>query len=136
MYREKKKARAASVEDGVKKLSMLNQQLTRKLQGQTILEAEILRLRGLSLDLGGEIDNEVGVFPLRKQCNSTSTLKDSDCWVTCGADLPRNDPPMDLNSGALAGLGGTRKASVSWGETCHPASAADCRVRRGDDTAQ
>ncbi|GAU38258.1 hypothetical protein TSUD_119390 [Trifolium subterraneum] len=44
-YREKKKAQTAYLEEEVKKLKLLNQQLLRKLQGQALLEAELLRLR-------------------------------------------------------------------------------------------
>ncbi|KAI0512287.1 hypothetical protein KFK09_012926 [Dendrobium nobile] len=60
-YREKKKAHAAYLEEEVKKLRFINQQLLRRLQGQAALEAEILRLRSLLVDLQAKIDVDLGV---------------------------------------------------------------------------
>ncbi|GAB4831785.1 hypothetical protein Ancab_005797 [Ancistrocladus abbreviatus] len=73
-YRERKKAHAAYLEEEVKKLRLLNQQLVRKVQGQAILEAEILRLRSLLLDIRGKIDNELGALPFQKLCNSSNSF--------------------------------------------------------------
>ncbi|KAK6120825.1 hypothetical protein DH2020_045430 [Rehmannia glutinosa] len=61
-YREKKKAHAAYLEEEVKKLRHVNKVLMGKLQRRAILETEIVRLRGLLLDLRGKIDNELGDF--------------------------------------------------------------------------
>ncbi|KAL2523354.1 Basic-leucine zipper transcription factor [Forsythia ovata] len=47
----------AYLEEEVKKLRFVNQQLIKKLQRQAILETEILRLMGLLLDLRGKVDN-------------------------------------------------------------------------------
>lgn len=65
-YREKKKARAASLEDEVVKLRALNQHLMKKLQGQAALEAEIARLKCLLVDIRGRIEGEIGSFPYQK----------------------------------------------------------------------
>ncbi|XP_058098936.1 basic leucine zipper 23-like [Magnolia sinica] len=65
-YREKKKARAASLEDEVIRLRALNQQLMRRLQGQAALEAEIARLKCLLVDIRGRIEGEIGSFPYQK----------------------------------------------------------------------
>ncbi|XP_057456541.1 basic leucine zipper 19-like [Lotus japonicus] len=69
-YREKKKARAASLEDEVVKLRALNQHLMRKLQGQAVLEAEVARLKCLLVDIRGRIEGEIGSFPYQKSNNS------------------------------------------------------------------
>ncbi|XP_058759091.1 basic leucine zipper 19-like [Vicia villosa] len=68
-YREKKKARAASLEDEVTKLRALNQHLMRKLQGQAALEAEVARLKCLLVDIRGRIEGEIGSFPYQKPTN-------------------------------------------------------------------
>ncbi|KHN25468.1 hypothetical protein glysoja_010385 [Glycine soja] len=69
-YREKKKARAASLEDEVVKLRALNQHLMKKLKGQAAgqaaLEAEIARLKCLLVDIRGRIEGEIGSFPYQK----------------------------------------------------------------------
>ncbi|XP_047332631.1 basic leucine zipper 19-like [Impatiens glandulifera] len=62
-YREKKKARAASLEDEVENLRALNQQLMKRLQRQSALEAEVVRLKCLLVDIRGRIDGEIGSFP-------------------------------------------------------------------------
>ncbi|KAK9154803.1 hypothetical protein Sjap_002283 [Stephania japonica] len=81
-YREKKKAHTAYLEEEVKKLRLLNQQLIRKLQGNAMLEAEVLRLRSILIHLGGKIDNELGVFPFHKHRLSTTTsVKEQNCTV-------------------------------------------------------
>lgn len=74
-YREKKKAHTAYLEEEVKKLRFVNQQLIRKVQKQAALENEISRLRGLFLDLRRKIDAELGAFPIQKHSNSSTTSK-------------------------------------------------------------
>ncbi|XP_014494476.1 basic leucine zipper 23 [Vigna radiata var. radiata] len=69
-YREKKKARAASLEDEVVKLRALNQHLMKKLQNQAALEAEIARLKCLLVDIRGRIEGEIGSFPYQKSPNA------------------------------------------------------------------
>ncbi|KAF9686426.1 hypothetical protein SADUNF_Sadunf03G0157300 [Salix dunnii] len=80
-YREKKKAHTAYLEEEVKKLRVLNQQLARKIQRQAILEAEVLRLRSILVDLRGKIDTELGVFPFQNQCNTTVLKEGSSLQV-------------------------------------------------------
>ncbi|XP_068650292.1 basic leucine zipper 19-like isoform X2 [Aristolochia californica] len=65
-YREKKKARAASLEDEVARLRAINQQLVKRLQAQPALEAEIARLKCLLVDIRGRIEGELGSFPYQK----------------------------------------------------------------------
>jgi hypothetical protein len=132
-YREKKKAHTAYLEEEVKKLQLLNQQLVKKLQGQAILEAEVLRLRSLLLDLRGKIDNELGFYPFQKQCNGTTMLKEGDCVVQsaagaidlqCQTNLPCFHP--NAGSSSQAGFGdGSGQMMVSWEENCQPA-ITDC----------
>ncbi|KAF7836114.1 basic leucine zipper 24-like [Senna tora] len=74
-YREKKKAYTAYLEDQVKKLHLQNQQLVRKLQGQAILQAEILRLRGILVDFMRKIDDDLGFSPYKKQCTSPTFFR-------------------------------------------------------------
>ncbi|KAK4341242.1 hypothetical protein RND71_039743 [Anisodus tanguticus] len=69
-YREKKKARAASLEDEVVRLRAINQQLMKRLQGQAVLEAEIARLKCLLVDIRGRIEGEIGSFPYQKPMTS------------------------------------------------------------------
>ncbi|XP_026457715.1 basic leucine zipper 23-like [Papaver somniferum] len=69
-YREKKKAREASLEDEVVRLRAINQQLMPRLQGQAALEAEVARLKCLLVDIRGRIEGEIGSFPYRKPTKS------------------------------------------------------------------
>lgn len=68
-YREKKKARAASLEDEIVRLRAVNQQLVKRLQGQAALEAEAARLKYLLVDIRGRIEGEIGSFPYQKPTN-------------------------------------------------------------------
>lgn len=86
-YREKKKAQTACLEEEVKELRLQNQQLVRKLQGRALLEAEVLRLRSILVDLKGKIDNELVGFPYKKQCNSSSSIFKEGHTNTLPADL-------------------------------------------------
>ena len=65
-YREKMKARAASLEDEVSQLREMNEQLMRKLHDQSSLEAEVMRLKCLLVDIRGRIEGEIGSFPYQK----------------------------------------------------------------------
>lgn len=105
-YREKKKAHTAYLEEEVKKLHLLNQQLVRKIQRQAILEAEVSRLRSILVDLRGKIDTELGVFPFQNHCNTTTVLKEGDCGaqstgglmnLQCQADLACFHTPTIVN---------------------------------------
>ena len=127
-YREKKKARTAYLEEEVKKLRLLNQQLVRKLQGQVILEAENLRLRSLLVDIRAKIDGELGVFPFQKKCNNATALEEGDCGMQstggaiglqCQTDLPSFHP--HAVSSSLTNIGGSEKTNISWEGNCQPA---------------
>ncbi|KAI3714171.1 hypothetical protein L1987_72765 [Smallanthus sonchifolius] len=73
-YREKKKARAASLEDEVVRLSALNQQLMKRIQSQVGLEAEVGRLKCLLVDIRGRIDGEIGSFPYQNQHQANQSV--------------------------------------------------------------
>ncbi|XP_073012728.1 basic leucine zipper 23-like [Typha latifolia] len=73
-YREKKKARAASLEEEVVRLTALNEQLMKRLQGQAALEAEVMRLRCLLVDIRGRIEGEIGSFPYQKPARAAGML--------------------------------------------------------------
>ncbi|XP_059649150.1 basic leucine zipper 24-like [Cornus florida] len=145
-YREKKKAHTAFLEEEVKKLRVLNQHLVRKLQGQSMLEAEVLRLRGLLMDLRGKIDNELGVLSFQKQCNNTTTsFKEGDCGILqsngtangagmgrqrCEKDTLCFHPQMGTSIEAIGG--GGKMVVASWREgNCRP-TIIDCRANAND----
>lgn len=65
-YRQKKKAQAASLEDELARLKVENQELMRKLRNQAALEAEVVRLKCLLVDIRGRLDGEIGNFPYQK----------------------------------------------------------------------
>ncbi|KAG0482903.1 hypothetical protein HPP92_010987 [Vanilla planifolia] len=71
-YREKRKAHEAYLEEEVRKLRYSNQQLLRRVQGQAVLEAEILKLRSLLVDLRAKIDADLCVCPSQRPCNGGS----------------------------------------------------------------
>ncbi|OMO62118.1 hypothetical protein CCACVL1_23020 [Corchorus capsularis] len=133
-YREKKKAHTAYLEEEVKKLRLLNQQLVRKLQGQSILEAEVLRLRSLLVDLRAKIDGELGVFPFQKQCNNATLPKEGDCGMQstgeamglqCQTDLPCFHP--HAGSSSQPSINGSENMKISWEGNCQPA-IIDCQA--------
>ncbi|PKI52848.1 hypothetical protein CRG98_026679 [Punica granatum] len=94
-YREKKKARAASLEDEVVRLRGLNQQLLRRLQGLAALEAENARLKCLLVDIRGRIEGEIGSFPYQKTANignssmplGSGAYMMNPCNVQCGNEV-------------------------------------------------
>eukprot|EP00262_Sarcandra_glabra_P010355 TRINITY_DN2559_c0_g1_i1.p1 TRINITY_DN2559_c0_g1~~TRINITY_DN2559_c0_g1_i1.p1 ORF type:complete len:270 (-),score=39.74 TRINITY_DN2559_c0_g1_i1:124-933(-) len=111
-YREKKKARTASLEDEVARLRSLNQQLMKKLQGQAALEAEIARLKCLLVDIRGRIEGEIGSFPYQKSGkggDGVSNLVHSNlsggAYVMNSCDLRCDDQVYCLHPG-LDGKGG------------------------------
>ncbi|KAJ0592230.1 putative transcription factor bZIP family [Helianthus annuus] len=57
-YREKKKARAASLEDEVVRLRALNQQLMKRIQSQAGLEAEVKSAAKKSKSVANETDGD------------------------------------------------------------------------------
>lgn len=124
-YREKKKAHTAYLEEEVKKLRIVNQQLIKKLQKQASLETEVLRLRGLLLDLRGKIDNELAASPLQKQCNNINTFKEGDCGIRSTGE---EDLPCLAGSSTLAdSIGGCGKMMATWETNCQPPTI-DCQA--------
>lgn len=132
-YREKKKAHTAYLEEEAKKLRLVNQQLMRKVQRQAILEAEISRLRCLLLDVRAKIDTELGSYPLRKQCTSSTKVKEGDSGMQysgaamelqCENDLTCFHPQRG-SSIEGGGLGGCDKMGASsWERNCQSATVA------------
>ncbi|KAL8142501.1 hypothetical protein V2J09_015533 [Rumex salicifolius] len=139
-YREKKKARAASLEDEVIRLTSLNQQLMRRLQGQAALEAEAARLKCLLVDVRGRIEGEIGSFPYQRLQNSASPCnvvlqcgdqsycpgKEGNDIVERGlngegfggCDFDSLNCFADLGSGSKECLGGRRKGNNSFCSYC------------------
>ncbi|XP_031126626.1 basic leucine zipper 24-like isoform X2 [Ipomoea triloba] len=79
-YREKKKAHTAYLEEEVRKLRALNEQMVKKVERQVVLEAEVMRLRGLLLKLRDKIIDSEGSgsgFPFQKHCDSATLFKQS-----------------------------------------------------------
>lgn len=124
-YREKKKAHTAYLEEEVKKLQTLNQQLIRKLQRQAILEVEVLRLRSLLVDLKSQIDNELGAFPFRKQRGTSIVYKEVDSVMLAangGAISSQCQTNLAcLHRNAESSLNANIDGLVSWEDNCQPA---------------
>lgn len=127
-YREKKKARAASLEDEVVRLRAINQQLMKRLQGQPALEAEIARLKCLLVDIRGRIEGEIGSFPYQKLGKGvdgasypTNNLNLSGGYVLNSCNLRCNDqvyclhPGLDGKNGQPGGLSGQEIGSCDIG---------------------
>ncbi|KMT18454.1 hypothetical protein BVRB_2g025990 [Beta vulgaris subsp. vulgaris] len=138
-YREKKKAHTAYLEEEVKKLRLVNQDLVGKLQNQAIFEAEILRLRGLLIHFRGKIDSELNTFRIQNSCNSNadgSSFKEGDYGIQStsskGIRLEyQPQVPCFLTQGNMSlsvgnGRGG-ENADYLWQESCRPVSV-DCHV--------
>lgn len=91
-YREKKKAHTAYLEEEVKKLRVMNEQMIKKVQRQVVLEAEVMRLRSVLVKLRDKIDSELeGGFPCQKHCNSATLFKEGDCAVQSSGKAMKND---------------------------------------------
>lgn len=105
-YREKKKARAALLEDEVVRLRALNQQLLKRLQGQAVLEAEVARLKCLLVDIRGRIEGEIGSFPYEKQIKNREAYQDlvnpslPGAYVMNPCNIQCNDPLYCLQPGS------------------------------------
>ncbi|KAJ6692891.1 CCAAT/ENHANCER BINDING PROTEIN [Salix purpurea] len=110
-YREKKKAKAASLEDEVKHLRALNQQLLKRLQGQAALEAEVARLKCLLVDIRGRIEGEIGSFPYQKSANNVNltnfpgALVMNPCNIRCDDQVYCQHPGLDGKGETLNGQG-------------------------------
>ncbi|KAI3795574.1 hypothetical protein L1987_38229 [Smallanthus sonchifolius] len=112
-YREKKKARAASLEDEVVRLSALNQQLMKRIQSQAGLEAEVARLKCLLVDIRGRIEGEIGSFPYQKQPPANHNITNpsltggyvmSPCNMQCGDQVYCLHPELDGKNGENASV--------------------------------
>ncbi|XP_010269693.1 PREDICTED: basic leucine zipper 23-like [Nelumbo nucifera] len=141
-YRAKKKAHTAYLEEEVKKLRLLNQQLIRRLQGQAMLEAEVLRLRSLLIDLRGKIDNELDNLSSQKHYNRSTSFKegnggiqsvDGRIGLECKTNAPCLHPDMGLS--VQAGIGVNKQVVVNWEGSCQP-PIVDCRVSTNRDVGQ
>ncbi|RZC63394.1 hypothetical protein C5167_025151 [Papaver somniferum] len=73
-YRERKKARQASVEDELMRLRTVNQQLLKRLQGLVSLEQEVERFKCVLVEIRGRIKGELGSFPFQKPANGNVGL--------------------------------------------------------------
>ncbi|KAG8364411.1 hypothetical protein BUALT_Bualt19G0126000 [Buddleja alternifolia] len=101
-YREKKKAKTASLEDEVIRLRALNQQLMKRLQGQALLEAEVARLKCLLVDVRGRIEGEIGSFPYQKpvKCGDVYQNIDNSNVPSTYVMNPCNDQLYCLHPGS------------------------------------
>ncbi|CAA0828677.1 Basic-leucine zipper (bZIP) transcription factor family protein [Striga hermonthica] len=77
-YRERKKAKAKSLENEVVKLRALNEEMMKRLQNRAMLEAEVSRLKCLLVDIRGKIGSEIGSFPYKKSTISTNNENNND----------------------------------------------------------
>ncbi|KAI3885387.1 hypothetical protein MKW92_005432 [Papaver armeniacum] len=68
-YRERKKARQASIEDELIRMRIVNQQLLKRVQGLVALEQEVERFKCLLVKIRGRIKGELGSFPFQKPAN-------------------------------------------------------------------
>lgn len=86
-YRQKKKAHTAHLEEEVKRLRAINQQLVKRLQGQAALEVEVVRLRSLLVDVRSRINGALGSYPFQAQCGVDNVLG-CDGMAQCFAGKP------------------------------------------------
>ncbi|KAG1361959.1 Basic leucine zipper 23 [Cocos nucifera] len=139
-YREKKKARTASLEDEVVQLRAFNQQLMKKLQGQAALEAEVTRLRCLLVDIRGRIEGEIGAFPYQRtarvggdmisnapQGNSLGAYMINSCNVRCDDQINCMQPVMQ-------GKGEDEDGALD-GQNCGPCEIGNIRCMGSSSTA-
>jgi hypothetical protein len=99
-YREKKKARTASLEDEVVRLRAVNQQLMKRLQGQAVLEGEVARLKCLLVDIRGRIEGEIGSFPYQKTAaNVASNPNLQNAYVMNPCNMQGDDRAYCLHPG-------------------------------------
>ncbi|MBA0854790.1 hypothetical protein Goshw_005049 [Gossypium schwendimanii] len=98
-YREKVKARAASLEDEVMRLRAVNQQLVKRLQGQAALEAEVARLKCLLVDIRGRIEGEIGSFPYQKSATAVNGMNMPGAYVMNPCNVQCNDQMYCLHPG-------------------------------------
>ncbi|CAH8387115.1 unnamed protein product [Eruca vesicaria subsp. sativa] len=148
-YREKKKAKAASLEDEVMRLRAVNSQLMKRLQGQAALEAEVTRLKCLLVDIRGRIEGEIGAFPYQKPQPFSYTMQPCNmpCHVDnnlyCLQDGDSGEGTMLMNDQGLNGcefdqlqcLGDQNLAGCSNGNGTFSVNASETNKRKGGTPA-
>ncbi|GJN28370.1 hypothetical protein PR202_gb16481 [Eleusine coracana subsp. coracana] len=102
-YRQKKKAHTKHLEEEVKKLRAINQQLVEKLQGQGALEAEVLRLRTLLVDVRAKIDGALGNYPFQTRDAGNGLSCDAMAQCFLGKDVTGSCGPALMNCGISPG---------------------------------
>ncbi|KAK4759807.1 hypothetical protein SAY87_022938 [Trapa incisa] len=140
-YREKKKARAASLEEEIAKLRAMNQQLLKRLQGQAVLEAEVARLKCLLVDIRGRIDGEIGSFPYQKWANTAGSMHlgggaymMNPCNVHCGNQTYCLHPDgKNMNDGVGVGVDGQIYSGCEFNSQCFDGGAAG--IRKGSSSS-
>ncbi|RZC47338.1 hypothetical protein C5167_040295 [Papaver somniferum] len=100
-YRERKKARQASIEDELIRLRIVNQQLLKRLQGLVALEQEVERFKCLLVEIRGRIKGELGSFPFQKPANGIGFIPQKMPRPTTlvGAQCDNQYPGLDNNLG-------------------------------------
>ncbi|KAI3853683.1 hypothetical protein MKW98_025200 [Papaver atlanticum] len=115
-YREKKKARIASMEDELIKLRIVNRQLLKRLQVQVSLEQEVARFKLLLVDIRGRIKGELGSSLYQKPTEGTvggisqnmfpSTLVADYDMNQCNLRYPGLDnQDVDVSAGGFQNVG-------------------------------
>ncbi|KAI3882094.1 hypothetical protein MKX03_021230 [Papaver bracteatum] len=104
-YRERKKARQASLEDELIQLRIVNQQLLKRVQGLVTLEQEVARFKCLLTEISGTIKGELGSFPYQLPAPGIGIIPQNMPWppTSVGAyDVHQCDnqyPGLNNNSG-------------------------------------
>lgn len=114
-YREKKKAKAASLEDEVVRLRSVNQELEKRLQGVAVLKAENARLKRLLVDIRGRIEGSLGIFntlnSMTISTNLPGTYIMNPCNSQCCDQVHCPHPGVEGTCGGSAGLIGQVSSS-------------------------
>ncbi|KAI3880123.1 hypothetical protein MKX03_037559 [Papaver bracteatum] len=104
-YRERKKARQASIEDELNRMRIVNQQLFKRLQGLVALEQEVERFKCLLVDIRGRIKGELGSFPYQNPTNGNGVIPQNMPRPSTSAGVcevnqcDHQYPGLDNNSG-------------------------------------
>lgn len=77
-YREKLKAREALLEDEIKNLKAANEELSKKLEGEAAMQAEVCWLKCLLVDIRGRIEGETCSFRFYKSFNNGTSFRGHD----------------------------------------------------------
>ncbi|KAI3853675.1 hypothetical protein MKW98_025192 [Papaver atlanticum] len=104
-YREKKKARQASIEDELNRMRIVNQQLLKRLQVLVALEQELARFKCLLVEIRGRIKGELGSFPYQNPTNGNGVIPQNMPRPSTSAGVcevnqcDHQYPGLDNNSG-------------------------------------